>query len=132
MEVLNLKGATLVRFVTTTHGWAERVRNNVCVPDKFPYMIVELLVGADDMILMSTAVGVPKATLSALSRQGLYRYEMEDLPGSIVTAVESHFTRVYRELLKRTDVFRPTDKKPRLSLVKPSHITSLVRERQVP
>jgi hypothetical protein len=118
LEVLTLKDASLVRFVTTTQGWAELARNHICVPNKWPFMVVELLVGHDGAILMSTAVGIPKTSVKALHYQGLYYYELDELPQTVVNAVIAHFKNVYKELLKRVDALTPKSPKPRLILVK--------------
>jgi hypothetical protein len=118
VEVLNLKGVTLVRFVTTTHGWAERARNHICVPDKWPLMLVELLVAEGGEVLLSTAVGIPKGSAHPLEEQGLYYYDFAELPETIVTAVTAHFRNVYKELLRRVDTLLPGAPKPRLTLVK--------------
>jgi hypothetical protein len=118
VEVLNSKGLNLIRFVTTTQGWSDLVRNEVCVPDEWPYMVVELLVGEDGSILMSTTVGIPKASVSAFQYQGLYCYEFGELPETIVTAVIAHFKNIYKELLRCVDTLIPEAPKPRLLLVK--------------
>lgn len=118
LEVLSLRDASLVRFVTTTEGWAELARNHICVPNKWPFMVVELLVGDDGAILMSTAVGIPKACVKALHYQGLYYYGLDELPETVVSAIIAHFKNVYRELLKRVDALAPDAPKPKLILVK--------------
>lgn len=118
MEVLNLKGVTLVRFVTTTHGWAERARNHICVPEKWQFMLVELLVADGGDILMSTAIGIPKSSVHPLNGQGLYYYEFAELPEAVVAAITGHFRNVYKELLRRVDTLLPGAPKPRLMLVK--------------
>ncbi len=118
VEVLNAKGLNLIRFITTTQEWGEIVRNEVCVPDEWPYMVVELLVGQDGSIVMSTTVGIPKASLSAFQFQGLYSYEFNELPDNIVAAVTTHFKNIYKELLRCVDTLIPAAPKPRLRLVK--------------
>lgn len=118
VEVLNAKGLNLIRFVTTTQGWGDLVRNEVCVPDEWPYMVVELLVGEDGAIVMSTTVGIPKASVSAFQYQGLYCYDFSELPDNIVSAVATHFKNIYKELLRCVDTLIPDAPKPRLHLVK--------------
>jgi len=118
VEVLNAKGLNLIRFVTTTREWGDLVRNEVCVPDEWPFMIVELLVGEDGAIVMSTTVGIPKSSLTAFQYQGLYCYEFGELPENIVAAVTMHFKNIYKELLRCVDTLIPPSPKPRLLLVK--------------
>ncbi len=118
MELVSLKGTNLVRFVTSTQGWAELAGNNICVPDEWPYMMVELLIGEDSSILMSSAVGIPKDSVHAFQCQGLYYYEFSELPEAVTSAVLDHFKNIHRELLKRVDTLLPELPKPRLVLVK--------------
>jgi hypothetical protein len=118
MELLRLKGSSLVRFVTTTQGWATLARNHICVPDQWPFMLVELLIGADGTILMSTAVGIPKTSLNAFHSQGLYYYALPDLPDAIFNAIIAHFKNVYRELFKRVDSITSHSSRPPLLLIK--------------
>jgi hypothetical protein len=119
VEVLSLEGSCLVRFVTTTQGWAELSRNHICVPDKWPFMIVELLVAEDGSVLMSTAEGIPKNTVKILQCQGLYYYDFEELPDTIVEAVIGHFKNLYKKLMRRVDTLLPASAKPQLILVHP-------------
>ncbi len=118
MEVLNAKGLNLIRFVTSTREWSDLVRNEVCVPDEWPFMIVELLVGEDGAVVMLTTVGIPKSSLTSFQYQGLYCYEFSELPDNIVAAVTTHFKNIYKELLRCVDTLIPPSPKPRLLLVK--------------
>jgi hypothetical protein len=117
VEVLNLKHATLVRFATTTHEWTALARHSLCVPDKWQYMFVEFLVAANGPILMSSIIGIPQSSLSALRRQGIYSYRFDELQDVVIAAVNHHFTCVYKDLLQRADMLMPQRHKPRLTLV---------------
>ena len=117
MDVLNLTGATLVRFVTPTHDWAAIARHNLCVPDKWPYMLVEFLVAANGPVLMSSVIGIPQSSLTALRRQGIYSYPFHELEDVVIVAITAHFTRVYKDMLQRANSLMPERHKPRLILV---------------
>lgn len=116
VDVININGATMLRFITTTYGWAERSRNNICVPDRWPFMIVELLFGSGGSVMMSSAIGIPKASVSSLKRQGLYYYSFEDIPPQLIVAVTQHFNISYKTWLKDAGTLLETPK-PRLTLV---------------
>jgi hypothetical protein len=117
VDVLNLTGATLVRFVTPTHDWAAIASHNLCVPDKWPYMLVEFLVAANGPILMSSVIGIPKSSLTALRSQGISLYQFHDLQDVVITAITAHFTRVYKDMLQRADLHIPEHHKSRLTIV---------------
>jgi hypothetical protein len=127
VDVLSLEGSSLIRFITTTQGWAELSRNHICVPDKWPFMVVELLVAEDGSVLMSTAEGIPKNTTKVLQSQGLYYYSFEELPDAIVAAVIGHFKNLYKQLMKRVDTLLPASPKPQLVLTNSPSVVARTR-----
>ena len=118
MDVITINGASMVRFVTTTRGWAERAPNNMYVPDKWSCMIVELLVSNSGTILMSSALGIPRSSVTSLKHQGLHYYTFDELPLPLVNAITSHFVSSYKALLKRANSLVSAPSKPRLTLIK--------------
>ena len=46
-EVMNLRGAKMLRFLTPTEAWAARVGSAVTVPAEWPIMLVEIFVAED-------------------------------------------------------------------------------------
>ena len=129
MDVITINGASLVRFVTTTHGWAERARNNICVPDKWPFMIVELFVANNGAVLMSSALGIPKSSVSSFKRQGLYYYPFDEIPTVLVDAITGHFISSYRILLTNADALLPASARPRLKLIIDNPVKAPVQAR---
>jgi hypothetical protein len=129
VEVLNLKGATLVRFVTTTTEWSEHTRSSLCVPDRWPFMLVELILAADGQTTMSSVIGIPRSSLSAFRFQGIYSYPFHELPDLVLTAVTTHFTIVHKRVLQRANVLGPARKRPGLTLVTNDAVACLTERR---
>lgn len=118
MNILKLKGMNRLCFVTPTEGWAERMENALGVPSQWPVMLVELLVGEDGAVWMSSATGVSRNSVRAFQWQGIYYYNFRELPDSTVRAIEQHFEDVLNEIRQRVNALMPEPTKPRLVLVK--------------
>jgi hypothetical protein len=104
--------------VTPTEGWAERMGDQLCVPNQWPLMLVDLLVDQEGVVLISSVVGVSRLSARDLGYQGVYEYSFEDLPEGIVAAIERHFNDALVEVRQRVDVLLSDVVKPRLTLIK--------------
>jgi hypothetical protein len=101
LAIVNIKGATPVRFLTPTDGWDERTGNTLSVPARWKIMLVDLLFDSGGELLMSAAAGVARNSIKAFRAQGIPFFEYSDLPDHVIAAIEKHFTDDARELLKR-------------------------------
>lgn len=87
-------------------------------------MLVALLVAPNGSLLMSSIIGVPQSTLTALRRQGIYSYEFHELHGDVITAIVTHFNTAYADMLRRADSLIPGGShKPRLTILRPHMLT---------
>ena len=118
MTIVKLKGMSLLRFLTPTEGWAERMGNAIAVPNQWPLMLVELLCDEDGAACLSIATGVPKNMVRTFLYQGIYCYEFGELPDAIISAIDQHFQNVLEEVRNCMDSLLPRPPKPRLVLVK--------------
>jgi hypothetical protein len=116
-EVMNLRGAKMLRFLTPTEARAARVGSAVTVPAEWPIMLVEIFVAEDNAILMTSVVGVPKSCAKAFFAQGAYVYEFRELPEAIVEVLDKHFAQDEKELASILDSLLPSSK-PRLMLIR--------------
>src|ERR1700694_5492959 len=80
-------------------------------------MLAEIFVAEDDLIWMTSAVGVPKSCVKAFFAQGIYLYQFDELPDAIIEVLEKHFVQVEEDLRRTLDSLLPTFK-PKLILVK--------------
>jgi hypothetical protein len=110
-------GTRMLRFLTPTEEWARRMGNPVSIPAEWPFMLAEIFVAEDDLIWMTSAVGVPKSCVKAFFAQGIYLYQFDELPDAIVEVLEKHFVQVEEDLRRTLDSLLPTFK-PKLILVK--------------
>ena len=110
-------GSRMLRFLTPTEEWARRIGNQVSVPAEWPFMLAEIFVAEDDVIWMTSAVGVPKSCEKAFFAQGIYLYRFDELPEAITEVLDRHFVRVEEDLRCKLDSLLPTFK-PKLVLVK--------------
>ena len=110
-------GTKMPRFLTPTKEWARRIGNPVSVPAKWPFMLAEIFVAEDDLIWMTSAVGVPKSCVKAFFAQGIYLYQFDELPEAIIEVLDRHFAQVEEDLRSKLDSLLPT-LKPKLILVK--------------
>jgi hypothetical protein len=99
--MVNLKGASLIRFLTPTEGWDERAGDGLCVPYLWKLMLVELLFDEQGELLLSTATGVARNSVKAFRIQGIPFHAYSDLPDYVVAALQKHFQDDARDLLKR-------------------------------
>jgi hypothetical protein len=60
----------MLRFLTPTEAWRERVSSKVSLPGEWPVMLVEIFHTEDGQISMTCALGVPKSSLKAFLAQG--------------------------------------------------------------
>ena len=67
------EGARMLRFLTPTEPWRERVAGKVSLPGEWPVMLIEIFHKEDGKISMTCALGVPNSSLKAFLAQGLYR-----------------------------------------------------------
>ena len=118
MHGLGGPGLQMIRFVTSTEVWAERMDDKLCVPNQWPLMLVDLLVDREGAVLISNVVGVSKTTARDLGYQGVYEYSFEDLPEEIIAAIEQHFKNALVEVRQRLDALLSDVVKPRLMLIK--------------
>jgi hypothetical protein len=110
-------GTRMLRFLTPTEGWAQRIGNPVSVPAQWPFMLAEIFVAEDDVIWMTSAVGVPKSCVKAFFAQGIYLYQFDELPEAIIEVLDRHFVQVEEDVRRKLDSLLPTFK-PKLILVK--------------
>ena len=110
-------GTRMLRFLTPTEEWARRIGNPVSVPAQWPFMLAEIFVAEDDLIWMTSAVGVPKSGVKAFFAQGIYLYQFDELPEPIIEALDRHFVQVEEDLRRKMDSLLPA-LKPKLILVK--------------
>ena len=110
-------GTRMHRFLTPTEAWAQRIGNPACVPAQWPFMLAEIFVAEDDLIWMTSAVGVPKSCVKAFFAQGIYLYQFDELPEPIIEVLDRHFVQVEEDLRSKLDSLLPT-LKPKLILVK--------------
>jgi len=110
-------GTKILRFLTPTEQWAQRTGSTVSVPANWPYMLAEIFVAEDDVIWMTSAVGVPRSCVKALFAQGIYLYQFGELPESIIEVLDRHFVQVEDDLRRKLDSLLPISK-PKLILVK--------------
>jgi len=80
-------------------------------------MLAEIFVAEDDVIWMTSAVGVPRSCVKALFAQGIYLYQFGELPESIIEVLDRHFVQVEDDLRRKLDSLLPISK-PKLILVK--------------
>jgi len=104
------EGATMLRFLTPTKPWRERVAGKVSLPGEWPVMLIEIFHTEDGKISMTCALGVPKSSLKAFLAQGAS-------PAAIVGILDAHFKQVEKDLATKMDSIAPTFK-PKLILVK--------------
>jgi hypothetical protein len=111
------RGTRMLRFLTPIEEWARRIGNPVSVPVQWPFMLAEIFIGEDDAIWMTSAVGVPKSCVKAFFAQGIYLYQFDELPETIVEVLDRHFAQVEEDLRRTLDSLLPR-LKPKLILVK--------------
>jgi hypothetical protein len=80
-------------------------------------MLAEIFVAEDDVVWMTSAVGVPKSCVKAFFAQGIYLYKFDELPEAIIEVLDRHFVQVEEDLGRKLDSLLPTFK-PKLFLVK--------------
>jgi hypothetical protein len=110
-------GTKMLRFLTPTEQWAQRTGNPISVPAKWPFMLAEIFVAEDDVIWMTSAVGVPRSCVKAFFAQGIYLYQFGELPEAIIEVLDRHFVQVEDDLRRKLDSLLPKSK-PKLILVK--------------
>ena len=54
-------------------------------------MLAEIFVAEDDLVWMTSVVGVPKSCVKAFFAQGIYLYQFDELPDAIIEVL--HKTR---------------------------------------
>jgi hypothetical protein len=118
VHFLHANGLQMLRFVTPTEGWAERMGDKLCVPTQWASMLIDLLVDDAGEVLMSSVVGVSQTSAQELAFQGVYQYSFEDLPEGIIAAIEQHFRNAMADLRNRMDALLTNVTKPRLTLIK--------------
>ena len=111
------EGARMLRFLTPTEPWRERVAGKVSLPGEWPVMLIEIFHTEDGKISMTCALGVPNSSVKAFLAQGAYLYEFQELPAAIVGILDAHFKQVEKDLATKMDSIAPTFK-PKLILVK--------------
>jgi hypothetical protein len=116
-EMVISKQARMLRFLTPTEDWARRVCNPIGVPSAWPLMMAEIFVTEDGVILTTCTVGVPKSCVKAFFAQGIYVYQLRELPDAIIDVLDRHFVQVEEDLRSKLDSLLPTFK-PKLILVK--------------
>jgi hypothetical protein len=79
--------------------------------------LAEIFVAEDDVIWMTSAVGVPKSCVKALFAQGIYLYQFDELPEAIIEVLDRHFVQIEEDLRRTMDSLLPTFK-PKHILVK--------------
>jgi hypothetical protein len=110
-------GTKMLRFLTPTQEWAQRIRNPISVPTTWPFMLAEIFVSEDDVIWMTSTVGVTRSCVKAFFAQGIYVYQFGELPEAIIEVLDRHFVQVEDDLRRKLDSLLPT-LKPKLILVK--------------
>jgi hypothetical protein len=110
-------GTTMLRFLTPTQEWAKRIGNPISVPTQWPFMLAEIFVSEDDVIWMTSAVGITRSCVKSFFAQGIYVYQFDELPEAIIEVLDRHFAQVEDDLRRKLDSLLPT-LKPRLMLVK--------------
>lgn len=110
-------GTRMLRFLTSTEEWAQRIGNPVTVPVPWPFMLAEIFIAENDLIWMTSVVGIPKSCVKAFSAQGIYLYRFDELPEAIIEVLDRHFVQVEEDLRRKMDSLPPT-LKPKLILVK--------------
>jgi hypothetical protein len=110
-------GTKMLRFLTPTEEWARRIGNPVSVLAEWPFMLAEIFVAEDNVIWMTSAVGVPKSCVKAFLSQGIYLYQFDELPEAIIEVLDRHFVQVEEEIRRKIDSLLPA-LKPKLILVK--------------
>src|ERR1035438_1768555 len=103
-------GTRMLRFLTPTEGWALRVGNPVTVPAEWPFMLAEIFVAEDDLIWMTSVVGVPKSCVKAFFAQWIYLYQLDELPDALIEVLDKHFVQVEDDLKHSLDSLLPTFK----------------------
>lgn len=111
------EGARMLRFLTPTEPWRERVAGKVSLPGEWPVMLIEIFHTEDGKTSMTCALGVPKSSLKAFLAQGAYLYDFQELPAAIVVILDAHFKQVEKDLAMKMNSVAPTFK-PKLILVK--------------
>jgi hypothetical protein len=86
-------GKRMLRFLTPTGEWAQRIGNPVTVPVQWPFMLAEIFVAEDDLIWMTSAVGVSKSCVKAFFAQGIYLYQFDELPEAIIEVLDRHLSK---------------------------------------
>jgi hypothetical protein len=64
-------GTKMLRFLTPTEVWVQRIGNPVSVPAQWPFMLAEIFVAENDLIWMTSAVGSEKLRESVLRSRDL-------------------------------------------------------------
>ena len=80
-------------------------------------MLAEIFVAEDDLLWITSVVGVPKSCVKAFFAQGIYLYQFDELPDAIIEVLDKHFVQVDEDLRRTLDSLLPTFK-PKLILVK--------------
>ena len=110
-------GTKMLRFLTPTEEWAQRTGKPASVPANWPYMLAEIFVAKDDVIWMTSTVGVTRSCVKAFFSQGIYLYQFDELPEAIIEVLARHFVQVEEDLRRKLDSLLPP-LKPKLILVK--------------
>lgn len=98
------KGVRMLRFLTPTEPWRERVVDKVSLPGEWPLLLIEILHGEEDgHLIMTCALGVPQASLKAFMAQGALLFEFAQLPKNIVEVLDAHFAQVQTEIALKVD-----------------------------
>jgi hypothetical protein len=64
------EGARMLRFLTPTEPWRERVAGKVSLPGEWPVMLIEIFHTEDGKISMTCVLGVLKSSLKAFLASG--------------------------------------------------------------
>jgi len=93
------KGVRMLRFLTPSEPWKERVADRVSLPGEWPLLLIEILHYEEDgRLIMTCALGVPQASLKAFMAQGAFLFEFTQLPQYIVEVLDAHFAQVPMEI----------------------------------
>lgn len=92
----------MLRFLTPSEPWKERVADKVSLPGEWPLLLIEILHGEEDgRLIMTCVLGVPQASLKAFMAQGAFLFEFTQLPQYIVEVLDAHFEQVPMEIAQK-------------------------------
>lgn len=110
-------GSGMLRFLTPTKPWVERVGRRMSVPAEWPLMLVEIFQLSNGQLAMTCALGVPQMSSRAFRAQGTYLYQFDELPTTVIEILDAHFDQVEKDILDKVDSMADV-LKPQLILVK--------------